>query len=155
MSDGSSPKGASVIVVGAGVTGLSTAWWLARAGVDVLVIEKGVVGWEASGRNGGGCTHHQSPLFAEEQRLWPMMDALLGYPTEFRPRRLRIALTDEQLETMKRGVDSARAQGFPAEWLDAAQVREMAPLAGDNVVRGAYFACGGHANPQRTVQAYA
>ena len=155
MSDVATSKGASVVVVGAGVTGLSTAWWLARSGVDVLVIDKGVVGWEASGRNGGGCTHHQSPLFAEEQRLWPMMDELLGYPTEFQPRRLRIALTDEQLETMKRGVDSARAQGFPAEWLDPAQVREMAPLTGDNVVGGAYFACGGHANPQRTVQAYA
>jgi glycine/D-amino acid oxidase-like deaminating enzyme len=155
MSGVTTPKGASVIIVGAGVTGLSAAWWLARAGVDVLVIDKGVVGWEASGRNGGGCTHHQSPLFAEEQRLWPMMDELLGYPTEFQPRRLRIALTDRQLETMKRGVDNTCAQGFPAEWLDAAQVREMAPLTGDTVVAGAYFACGGHANPQRTVQAYA
>jgi sarcosine oxidase, subunit beta len=154
MSDATASKGASVIIVGAGVTGLSAAWWLARAEVDVLVIDKGVVGWEASGRNGGGCTHHQSPLFAEEQRLWPMMDELLGYPTEFRPRRLRIALTGEQLETMKRGVDNTRAQGFPAEWLDATQVQEMAPLTGDNV-GGAYFACGGHANPQRTVQAYA
>jgi sarcosine oxidase subunit beta len=154
VNDVTTAKGASVVVVGAGVTGLSAAWWLARSGVDVLVIDKGVVGWEASGRNGGGCTHHQSPLFAEEQRLWPMMDELLGYPTEFQPRRLRIALTDAQLETMKRGVDNARAQGFLAEWLDAAQVREMAPLAGDNV-GGAYFACGGHANPQRTVQAYA
>jgi sarcosine oxidase, subunit beta len=155
MSDGAPPKGASVVVVGAGVTGLSAAWWLARSGVDVLVIEKGVVGWEASGRNGGGCTHHQSPLFAEEQRLWPMMDELLGYPTEFRPRRLRIALTEREFEITKRSVDNTRAQGFPAEWLDAAQVREMAPLAGDTVVGGAYFACGGHANPQRTVQAYA
>jgi sarcosine oxidase subunit beta len=79
---------------------------------------------------------------------------LLGYTTEFQPRRMRIALTGEQLETMKRGVDNAHAQGFPAEWVDAAQVREMAPLTGDNI-GGAYFACGGHANPQRTVQAYA
>ena len=61
------------------------AWWLAREGVDVLVIDKGIVGWEASGRNGGGCTHPFSPLFAEEQRLWPQMDELLGYPTEYRP----------------------------------------------------------------------
>ena len=155
MSDLTTRKGASVIVVGAGVTGLSAAWWLKRSGVDVLVIDKGVVGWEASGRNGGGCTHHQSPLFAEEQRLWPMMDELLGYPTEFQPRRLRIALTGRQVEIMKRGVDNTRAQGFPVEWLNAAQVREMAPLTGDNVVGGAYFNCGGHANPQRTVQAYA
>ena len=34
-----------VIVIGAGVTGLSSAWWLARQGVDVTVIDKGVVGW--------------------------------------------------------------------------------------------------------------
>uniref|UniRef100_UPI003FA5D4E2 FAD-dependent oxidoreductase n=1 Tax=Bosea sp. (in: a-proteobacteria) TaxID=1871050 RepID=UPI003FA5D4E2 len=54
MTAGSPAKGATVIVVGGGVTGLSTAWWLARAGVDVMVIEKGIVGWGASGRNGGG-----------------------------------------------------------------------------------------------------
>src|SRR6201993_4401826 len=133
----SEPNGASVVIVGGGATGLSAGWWLPRGGIDCLGIDKGIGGWEASGRNGGGCTHPFSPLFKEEQRLWPMMDELLGYPTEFRPRRLRIALTDKQLETMKRGVDSTRAQGFPTEWLDAAQVREMAPLTGDNVVGGA------------------
>lgn len=155
MSDAALPTGASVVVVGAGVTGLSTAWWLARSGVDVLVIDKGIVGWEASGRNGGGCTHHQSPLFAEEQRLWPQMDELLGYPTEFRPKRIRIALTDKQMEDFKLAVDNTRYQGFPAEWLDPRQVREMVPLAGANVVGGVFYDCGGHANPQRTAQAYA
>ncbi len=53
--------GASVVVVGGGVTGLSAAWWLARSGVDVTVLEKGIVGFEASGRNGGGCTHYPEP----------------------------------------------------------------------------------------------
>src|SRR5918993_5489462 len=89
--------GASVVVVGGGVTGLSAGWWLARQGVDVLALERGVVGWEASGRNGGGCSHHHSPLFVEEQRLWPQMDALLGYPTEFQPCRVRIALDGRQM----------------------------------------------------------
>src|SRR5262249_31527883 len=40
-------NGASVVIVGGGVTGLSAGWWLARDGVDVLVLEKGIVGWEA------------------------------------------------------------------------------------------------------------
>jgi len=148
-------KGASVVVIGGGVTGLSAAWWLARSGVDVLVVEKGIVGWEASGRNGGGCSHFQSPLFAEEQRLWPQMDELLGYPTEFSPRRLRMAITDEQMALYARPIANIERQGFAVEKLDGQQVREMAPLTGDNAVGGYYYHFGGHANPHRTVQAYA
>lgn len=151
----SANKGASVVVIGGGVTGLSTAFWLAEAGVDVLVLERGIVGWEASGRNGGGCSHHHSPLFAEEQRLWPMMDQLLGYPTEFVPNRIRIALSPEQYTLYGRAVTNARKQGFRADELDPQQVRELVPLAGDNVHGGHFYHFGGHANPHRTVQAYA
>ena len=46
-------------------------------------------------------------------------------------------------------------QGFVSEQLDAQQVRALVPLAGDNVVGGYLHRFGGHANPQRTVQAYA
>jgi sarcosine oxidase subunit beta len=147
--------GASVVIIGAGATGLSTAFWLAREGVDVLVLDKGIVGWEASGRNGGGCSHHFSPLFAEEQRLWPQMDELLGYPCEFQPKRIRVAMSDEQMALYGRAATNAAAQGFAAETLDAAQVRELVPLAGDRIVGGYLWHFGGHANPHRTLQAYA
>jgi len=147
--------GASVIVVGGGASGLSSAWWLAREGADVLVIERGLVGWEASGRNGGGCSHHFSPLFAEEQRLWPQMDALLGYPTEFQPHRIRIALTERQMRLYGRAAANAARQGFASDVLDAAVVRAAVPLAGDATVGGYHYRFGGHANPHRTVQAYA
>jgi sarcosine oxidase subunit beta len=83
------------------------------------------------------------------------MDDLLGYPTEYQPKRIRMALSDAQMDEFRIGVDNTRGQGFPAEWLDAKQVREMVPLAGDNVRGGVYYERGGHANPQRTVQAYA
>ena len=148
-------NGAAVIIVGGGATGLSAGWWLARDGVDVLVIDKGIVGWEASGRNGGGCTHPFSPLFQEEQRLWPMLDELLGYPTEFRAQRIRIALDEEQMRRYGQARQHAVRQGFVSEPLDAQQVRALVPLAGDNVVGGYLHHFGGHANPQRTVQAYA
>jgi sarcosine oxidase subunit beta len=151
----SEPNGASVVIVGGGATGLSAGWWLAREGIDVLVIDKGIVGWEASGRNGGGCTHPFSPLFKEEQRLWPMMDELLGYPTEFRPRRIRIAMDEEQMRRYGQARQHAVRQGFASEPLDARQVRELVPLVGDNIAGGYLHNFGGHANPQRTVQAYA
>jgi len=147
-------KGASVIVVGGGATGLSAGWWLARAGVDVLVIEKGIVAWEASGRNGGGCTHHFSPLFAEEQRLWPQMDELLGYPTEFQPGRIYLAMERAHEALADRMTGNGARYGFRTERLDPAQLRELVPLAGD--VHAAYWLrFGGHANPHRTVQGYA
>ena len=44
---------ADVVVVGGGFTGLSAALALGRAGASVVVVEKGRVGGEASGRNGG------------------------------------------------------------------------------------------------------
>ena len=137
------------------MTGLSAAWWLAREGVDVLVIEKGIVGWEASGRNGGGCTHYQSPLFAEEQRLWPQMDELLGYPTEYRRERVIMALTEAQLAQYQDHGNICARMGYHYETLDAKQTRELVPLAGDNVVGAVHYHFGGQANPQRTVQAYA
>jgi sarcosine oxidase subunit beta len=147
--------GACVVIIGGGVTGLSTAFWLADAGVNVLVLERGVAGWEASGRNGGGCTHPQSPLFKEEQRLWPMMDEILGYPTEFQPKRIRMALTPQQFELYSRSVRNSQQQGFEVDALDAKQVRELVPLAGDTAYAGHLYHFGGHANPHRTVQAYA
>jgi sarcosine oxidase subunit beta len=144
-----------VVVIGGGATGLSTAWWLRRAGVAVTVVEKGIVGWEASGRNGGGATHPYSPLFAEEQRLWPMMDELLGYPTEYRRRRLRIALDEDQLAQAVRGAELARAQGFVAHQLDSKALRELVPFVAETAPGGMLWEYGGHANPQRTLQAYA
>lgn len=148
-------NGGAIIVVGGGVTGLSTGWWLARQGIDVLVVEKGLVGWEASGRNGGGCSHHFSPLFREEQRLWPMMDDLLGYPTEFRPNRIRLAFDGEQMTLYRRALENAARQGFVSDVLDARQALDLVPLAGDAVVGGYFYRFGGHANPHRTLQAYA
>ena len=148
-------SGASVVVIGAGATGLSTAWWLAREGIDVMVIDRGLVGFEASGRNGGGCSHHFSPLFREEQRLWPQMDELLGYPTEFQPQRVRVAFSEQQMVLYRAAMVNAERQGFGSDVLDAQHVQAMVPLAGADAVGGYHYRFGGHANPHRTVQAYA
>ena len=148
-------SGSEVVIVGGGVTGLSAGWWLARSGVKVTVIDKGIVGWEASGRNGGGASHYQSPLFDEEHRLWPQMDELLGYPTEHQRERIIIAMTERQWEQYRFVAQRHVRLGHPVDLLDSKQVEEAVPLAGEKSFGGVHYHFGGHANPQRTVQAYA
>ena len=147
--------GAAVVVIGGGVIGLSSAWWLARSEVDVIVIERGFVGGEASGRNGGQTLHIYSPFGMEEQRLWPLMDEMLGYPTEWHAGNMSVGFDEDSLEFQKQMVQRELDLGFKAEVVDGQQVRELVPLINREVVGGIKRQHGGHANPQRTVQAFA
>ena len=152
---------AEVVIIGAGVTGLSAAWWLAKNGVDTVVVEKGVIGAEASSRNGGDISHRAYeppvvPLAAESLRLWPEMDDDLGYPTEYSPGSLSVAMNEENVERMKRTKSEWEEEfDLPLQWWDADTVKDAVPMIAEDA-RGAMFSpTAGHANPQRTVQAYA
>ncbi len=148
-------SGSEVVIVGGGVTGLSAGWWLARSGVKVTVLDKFIVGWEASGHNGGGASHFASPLFDEEQRMWPQMDELLGYPTEHQKGRIIIAMTERQWEQYRFVFERHKRLNHPVELLDTKQVLDAVPLASEKAYGGVHYKFGGHANPHRTVQAYA
>ena len=148
-------SGSEVVIVGGGVTGLSAGWWLARSGVKVTVLDKFIVGWEASGRNGGGASHYASPLFDEEQRMWPQMDELLGYPTEHQKGRIIIAMTERQWEQYRFVAKRHARLNHPIELLDTKQVLDAVPLASEKAFGGVHYKFGGHANPQRSTQAYA
>lgn len=66
---------ADAIVVGAGVVGCALAWFLARAGVRVTVLESEAIGAGASGRNSGLVEH---PYDAAQVGLYQETVALLG-----------------------------------------------------------------------------
>jgi sarcosine oxidase subunit beta len=152
---------ADVVVIGGGVTGLSTAYWLAKAGKDVLVLDKGIVGWEASGRNGGLSTRRGDdtpvmPLAREANRLWPTMEAELGYPTEWVGKGLvSIALDEERGAVLRETTRRWQGLDLPVRWLAPAEVRELVPCITASVVGAIYTEDAGHANPQRTAQAFA
>jgi sarcosine oxidase subunit beta len=82
------------------------------------------------------------------------MDALLGYPTEYRRQRVIVALTEAQLRHYHYMADMFTELGYGAHRIDAAQARALAPLINPAALGGIHLHFGGHANPQRTVQAY-
>src|SRR5690606_27170917 len=78
-----------VVVVGGGIIGVSTAFFLAERGVRTLLCEKGVVGGEQSSRNWGWCRTmgrdpRELPLAMESLRLWREINARIGEETGFR-----------------------------------------------------------------------
>jgi sarcosine oxidase subunit beta len=125
------------------------------------VVEKGIVGWEASGRNGGlvsqrGDFPSEVALAKETCRLWPTMDDELGYPTEWVGKgRLRVAMDDKRLQFLRWAIEQFERAGIRVKLLDGKEVRELIPCITECVQGALYTFLGGHANPQRTVQAFA
>lgn len=83
------PGSADVVVVGGGIIGVATAYFLAERGVRVVLCEKGVIAGEQSGRNWGWCRSmgrdpREIPLMLESLRLWRGLNARLGAETGFR-----------------------------------------------------------------------
>ncbi|MEU6252581.1 FAD-binding oxidoreductase [Streptomyces sp. NPDC047043] len=64
------PESADVVVIGGGLTGLSTAYHAARKGARVVLVEKDRVGSGASGRNGSMCTQGITIGVAEARRRY-------------------------------------------------------------------------------------
>ena len=112
------PASVDVVVVGGGVIGVSTAWFLARRGVDVLLLEKGRVAGEQSSRNWGwirkqGRDPDELPIVMESQEIWARLDREIGEDVGFARRGIAyLADTEEQL---------ARH----AQWLDVAEQHQL------------------------------
>src|SRR5579863_9457479 len=87
-SDAQFPARADVVVIGGGIIGVSAAYFLARKGHSVALVEKGQIAGEQSSRNWGWCRQqnrdeHELPLAKASMALWESLDqeinADLGY----------------------------------------------------------------------------
>src|SRR5271169_321755 len=88
-SDEIVPQKTSVVVVGGGIVGTSTALFLAEKGIPVVLCEKGKIGAEQSGRNWGwtrvmGRDAKEIPLGIESLKWWRRMNEITGAETGFR-----------------------------------------------------------------------
>lgn len=152
---------ADAVIIGAGVIGLSAGYWLAKAGAKVVILEKGRVAWEASGRATGflslrGEQPLEAPLAVAANELWMSLDEELGYPTEWMPGgRLWIAMEEDRWTELKDICPQWQAAGIPVRLLDSAAAREIAPCLSEQTLGALHTTRGGHANPQRTSQAFA
>jgi sarcosine oxidase subunit beta len=151
---------ADVAVVGGGIMGASCAYWLAERGADVLVLESGRVGREASGVNAGGVRQQgralaEAPLALRSVAVWGDLEARLAAPIEYeRCGDLRIAETETDAERIRDLAAAERAAGLGLEWVEGRALRGLAPTLGPSVVAGIFCPTGGQANPLLVAPAF-
>ena len=113
---------ADLVVVGGGCTGLSAALHAARAGLSVVVLEGGKVGWGASGRNGGQIIPGLRKGAAELVKTMGVDRARALVDLAFEARDLVVGLIDEydiacDLKTTGHLTGAARAKDM--RWMEA------------------------------------
>src|ERR1700710_1073616 len=103
-SDTELPARTGVVVVGGGIIGTSTAFFLARKGIPVVLCEKGHIAGEQSSRNWGwvrqaGRDFREMPLIVESLRQWRGMNRLVEGDTGFRECGVLYVGEDEDSES--------------------------------------------------------
>ncbi len=129
-----------IVIAGGGIIGLSLAWQLARQGVEVVVLDQGRPGREASWAGAGivpaaratGDDPPEQRLAALSYGLHHQWAALLrqetGIDTGFRTcGGLYVATEEDQLPPLRQWYQECRRQGLEAQWLDAPELAQAQP----------------------------
>jgi sarcosine oxidase subunit beta len=156
------PRGASVVVVGAGAIGLAVALQLRRAGVDdVVVVDRhSSPGMGSTSRaNGGVRAQFTTPVNIAFSRF--TIDGLKELHEETAGRvgfraigYLFMTGTEAGEDRLRRAWELQRALGVDVEWVSPADVTSLAPFVRLDGLRAATFAAGdGVIDPHGVVSA--
>ncbi|EFL52574.1 FAD dependent oxidoreductase [Solidesulfovibrio fructosivorans JJ]] len=151
-----------VLIIGSGITGNATAYYLTRKGLSVTVLEKSPhIGNGGSTRNGGGVRQsgrdkRELPLaIYAVQNLWPTLSDELEMDVEYyQAGNLRLGKTDAHMTTLVGLTEKARSTGLDVRMIDGAEAREICPYLSDQVLGASWCPTDGHANPLLATLAY-
>src|SRR5262249_41891096 len=134
-----------VLIIGGGLAGTATAYYLAREGVEVILVERLDLSTQASGSNAGSL-HLQipypefisegedwarvfiqaTPVMRESIRLWQGLEAELGIDLEVSIEGgLLVAETEEQMRHIARKAEIERAAGLQIELVSRTELRRI------------------------------
>ncbi len=156
-----SEQAADVLIVGGGLMGAATAFFLRRRGRSVILLERDLVGQQASGTNFGNVRRQgrflpQLPLATRSRAIWGRLPELLGEDAEFLPTgHVRVCFRAEEVGQLETYARDARDYGLELELLGRNALRERFPFLSPDAVAGSYSPQDGHANPRLAAPAFA
>jgi sarcosine oxidase, subunit beta len=154
---------AGTVIVGGGVMGCSLAYYLARQGVDVLLLERETLGSQSTGRCAGGVRQQFSAeanvrLQQLSVRLLANFEAEVGVSADFRQVGYVFLLTlPEHVEDFEEQLRMWHRVGLAeARWITPEEARELSPIiAIDDVLGGTFCPTDGIASPSDVTLGYA
>jgi glycine/D-amino acid oxidase-like deaminating enzyme len=150
-----------VAVIGGGIAGCAAAYCLARRGLAVVLLEKGEIAGEQSGRNWGfvrqqGRDPREIPLMMACSRIWQELPATLEADIEWRQGGiLYLAGNDAEMADYEGWLDHARAHDLDSRLLSGREAAELLPGMSCDWAGGLHTPSDGQADPVKTTSAFA
>jgi glycine/D-amino acid oxidase-like deaminating enzyme len=155
------PESVDVVVIGAGVIGIATAWFLTKGGLSVLVCDKGRVAGEQSSRNWGwirqqGRDYAELPIVMDSIGLWESLAREIDEDIGFtRKGVIYLGETEAELAEFEAWLDIAKQHGLDTRMLNAAEVDELITDKQGQWRGALYTASDARAEPFKAVPALA
>ena len=156
------PSSSKTVIIGGGIIGCSTAYHLAKIGVETVLLERKKLT--------SGTTFHAAGLVGQ-LRSNANITQLLGYSVELYNKieqetglstgwkmngGLRLACTKERWTEVKRQATTAHSFGLEMDLLTPKEALDLWPLMNiDDVIGAAFMPTDGQANPSDITQALA
>ena len=156
-----------VLVIGAGIIGISTALFLARKGIEVVIVDRDVANGQASGGNAGSLhlqllsfdfpDQPQAELSPAARTLTLQKMGILEWRDLERETDadfeldmtggLMVAESPEELELLRKKAAFETSCGIDVEILSASELKKVSPFVASSIVGAAYCAGEGKINP--------
>ncbi len=153
------PTHADVVVIGGGIIGAFAAYYMAKRGMKVALVEKGRVGAEQSSRNWGWCRQQnrdarELPMATKSLDLWEQFTAETGEVTGFqRCGLLYLSNSEKELEGWARWGEFARTVDVKTQMLTADEAAQRGRATGKAWKGGVFAPTDGTADPSRAAPA--
>src|SRR2546428_1265102 len=158
---------ADVVIVGGGIAGMTTAYYLGMAGVPGVVIERAAMGSHASGfaygglspLSGFGIPGPQAEMAQHAMQLHRELTKSVleetGIDVDFRVRSsLALAFTEADVRRLRAALPWQQQQpGHTVRWLDSVEARRVEPRISDETLGATLIEGGGAVEPYRLVLA--
>ncbi len=125
------PARADVVVIGGGVIGVMTAWFLRQKGLSVVLAEKGRIAGEQSSRNWGwvrqqGRDPGELPIMIEALSIWKRLAAELGDGLGFRQTGVvYLAKTQAEIDGFEAWTEHSRAHQLDTRLMTGAETAAL------------------------------